>query len=140
MCRTLRGKWFLVSAIAALTVGAAAWAEEMRRAEAPVELARQILADEHAETTWKQVGLGPVPSAEELAKSLSVREGDLTGDGDKGYLVEAPHVSGQCGSGGCALWVYLRSPHGRLSHFLTGSVYVPESVEIKPMLRTQARR
>jgi hypothetical protein len=29
---------------------------------------------------------------------------------------------------------------GRLSHFLTGSVYVPESVEIKPMLRTQARR
>jgi len=34
----------------------------------------------------------------------------------------------------------LRPRKGGLSHFLTGSVYVRESVEIKPMLRTQARR
>ena len=31
-------------------------------------------------------------------------------------------------------------PYSGLSHFLTGSIYVRESVEIKPMLRTQARR
>lgn len=35
---------------------------------------------------------------------------------------------------------YSNIPSGRLSHFLTGPVYVPEGVGIQTMLRRRARR